>query len=61
MTDEADNGNEQFARWLESIIGQRLPADFDPGEPGECEHCGYEHPRLVRGLCPPFRDKLGED
>ena len=61
MTDEADHGNEHAAQWLEAMIEQRRYAGIEPGPPGECWHCGYNVPRLVRGLCPRCRDELGED
>jgi hypothetical protein len=30
----------------------------EPGEPGECDTCGEDHPRLVRGRCAPCRDEI---
>jgi len=33
-------------------------AAIPAGEPGECEKCGEDMPRLVRGVCCPCRDKF---
>lgn len=35
----------------------RRRAQLDPGIPGECERCGEESPRLVKGACASCRDK----
>jgi len=43
---------EHLARALQA---SRRPVE--PGEPGECEACGEDHPRLVNGRCAPCRDR----
>lgn len=59
MADEADLSEEQSAVHLENTLRNiSLKAAAIPkGEPGECEKCGEESPRLVRGVCARCRDK----
>lgn len=38
-----------------SIAAARQP--FIAGEPGECDVCGRDSPRLVKGECAPCRDR----
>lgn len=56
MVDIADVANgimdEHLARGIQSVTRAR----FDPGEPGECDECGEDMPRLVNGRCAPCRD-----
>lgn len=41
---------------LEGI--RRQVSAMPTGEPGECDKCGEDSPRLVRGVCAPCRDKF---
>lgn len=56
----ADTGD--FAAILEqqhlerSLAAARQPVPV--GEPGECERCGDDSPRLVNGWCAPCRDAV---
>lgn len=55
MADLIDDANRIAEEHLErSLRAARVP--FDPGEPGECENCGEDMPRLVNGRCAPCRD-----
>lgn len=48
--DVADMQIENFtneARRLNSLAVAAIPA----GEPGDCDKCGFERPRLVNGWC----------
>lgn len=59
IIDQTQERNELAeAAHLDAI---RRRAQLMPGEPGECERCGEESPRLVKGACAPCRDryKLG--
>ena len=60
MSDEADEGNQRAAEWVEQAITLARTQGITPGEPGECWDCGEEVPRLVRGLCPRCRDRRSE-
>ena len=55
MADQIDEANkiadEHLAR---SLAAARPP--IPAGEPGECEQCGEEMPRLVNGRCGYCRD-----
>ena len=57
--DDADKADGLIAaREKEALAAaQRAVADMPQGVPGECELCGEEWPRLVRGVCAPCRDK----
>ena len=36
---------------------RRKAAQMPKGEPGECERCGEDMPRLINGVCAPCRDR----
>lgn len=60
MADVADitQDNLEFGldRKLDTI---RLKASNIPqGTPGKCSICGWDAPRLVKGVCSPCRDRL---
>lgn len=57
--DDADKADGLIAaREKEALAAaQRAVANMPPGVPGECELCGEESPRLVRGVCARCRDK----
>lgn len=60
MADEADISDERQAAFTQAEIARiRKAADLPVGEPGECEYCGEQSPRLVRGACAPCRDRRG--
>ncbi|MFZ3484243.1 conjugal transfer protein TraR [Sphingomonas sp. 3-13AW] len=55
MADEVDAAQVIQERHLAlSIAAARAPAP--EGQPGECDECGYDRPRLVRGRCAFCRD-----
>lgn len=55
MADEMDFAAELEEEHLaRSISAARQPVPA--GEPGECEECGYDRPRLIKGRCAPCRD-----
>ncbi len=55
MADQIDQANELNEQHLErSLRAARQPIPV--GAPGECENCGDDSPRLVRGWCAPCRD-----
>lgn len=35
----------------------RCLAKLEQGHSGECQSCGEDSPRIIRGDCPPCRDK----
>ncbi len=56
MADEIDlaQQREQIDRELAlAVVGGDVPA----GEPGECEWCGRDLPRLIGGACGRCRDE----
>jgi hypothetical protein len=55
LIDQAQGQNELVEAAALAAIRNR--AQLDPGVPGECERCGDDSPRLVRGACAPCRDK----
>lgn len=58
MADAADFATDLVAESLEhSIRAARVPVPV--GEPGECEACFEDRPRLVGGLCGFCRDGRG--
>ena len=61
--DEIDQQQEREAV-LDSITLRQIRAKaaaIPPGEPGICEWCDCESPRLVNGACAPCRDKYKLD
>jgi hypothetical protein len=56
MADEADRAQAQEEWTRDAMIHSARSTPFVPGEPGECERCGEDMPRLVGGLCAPCRD-----
>lgn len=55
MADEIDRANEIADEHLaRGIAAARVPIPV--GEPGECEECGEDMPRLVDGRCGYCRD-----
>ncbi len=55
MADQIDQANDLNEQHLErSLRAARQPIAV--GVPGECENCGYDSKRLVRGRCAPCRD-----
>lgn len=58
MADDADYAADQQQRGDTYRIDhvRRQAAAIPIGEPGECENCGEEMPRLVGGHCAPCRD-----
>jgi RNA polymerase-binding transcription factor DksA len=55
MSDDVDRANDLAAADLaRGIAAARAP--IPAGEPGECEDCGEEMPRLVNGRCGYCRD-----
>ena len=62
MTDIIDVANEYAAIETESSLAavRRAAAAIPAGEPGECEECGEESPRLVERLCARCRERIAE-
>lgn len=56
MADEADRAQAHEELERDAMIRSAVSAPFIPGEPGECDRCGDDMPRLVGGLCAPCRD-----
>jgi hypothetical protein len=54
--DEADYGNEEAERRLESLI-KHASKPLVKGSPGDCDLCGEWSGRLVEGCCAPCRDR----
>ncbi len=61
MADDLDMTQERIER--EEVLRERYkqPFELESGVSGECERCGEEWPRLVRGACARCRDRLGLD
>lgn len=57
--DELDMTQERIDMLLAADIAelQKKAASIPKGEPGECEKCGEDSPRLVNGVCARCRDK----
>lgn len=55
--DEVDRAAAEVERHLQEAL-RRNRAEPVPGVPGECELCGEESQRLVRGACARCRDKF---
>jgi RNA polymerase-binding transcription factor DksA len=62
MADIIDIANEYAAIEAESSLAmvRRAAAAIPAGEPGECEECGEESPRLVDRLCARCRERVAE-
>lgn len=58
MADDADRAFEYMEAELEAAI-RAARGDIPPGEPGECDLCGEESPRLINGVCARCRDRYG--
>ena len=56
MSDEVDQTTERMERESE-LRRFYQPFALEPGEAGECQLCGEQSARLVRGACAPCRDK----
>lgn len=58
MADDVDYANDQQLRGdaYREAAARAAAAAIPIGEPGECDCCGEEMPRLVAGLCAPCRD-----
>jgi len=56
--DDADlTDQREFYAQQARLAEVRRKATMAPGEPGECQGCGEESPRLVQGNCARCRDK----
>lgn len=57
--DEADISDETIETARSDAINEiaRKVAAMQPGNPGECDKCGEDMPRLVNGWCCKCRDK----
>lgn len=62
MTDIIDIANDYAAIEAESSLAmvRRAAAAMPAGEPGECEECSEESPRLVERLCARCRERIAE-
>ena len=62
MPDIIDIANDYAAIETESSLAmvRRAAAAIPAGEPGECEECGEESPRLVEQLCARCRERIAE-
>lgn len=61
MGDIADRAAPEIARVLEAGIAAARGIPMAKGEPGPCDFCGEDSPRLVKGACAPCRDKYRLD
>jgi hypothetical protein len=58
MSDVVDTSDIIAEILLNADIQQiRQRAQIDPGVAGECDKCGDEMPRLVKGICCRCRDR----
>jgi|694.fasta_scaffold25435_2 hypothetical protein len=57
MIDNLDRASDyaEFERELQ--IKNRASAEIEPGRPGECDECGMNSERLVKGLCVQCRNE----
>ena len=62
MPDIIDIANDYAAIEAESSLAmvRRAAAAIPAGEPGECEECGEESPRLVERMCARCRERIDE-
>lgn len=56
MADICDNAQVIIDQELERNLRSASFTRIEPGQPGECEYCGYQSPRLVGGACARCRD-----
>lgn len=56
MADKADIANDYYERWLNEKL-KLARTEIPKGEPGICDYCDEESPRLVDGVCARCRDK----
>ena len=56
MADAADMANDFAQAAIDRSIRAVTAAPFDDGIAGECNHCGEESERIVRGRCAPCRE-----
>ena len=54
--DIIDQANDYTQDMLEMLIATQRK-DIEPGVPGECDLCGEDSLRLIRGACAPCRDR----
>lgn len=61
--DIIDEAQDTILRENDSLLSQahEIAANIPKGEPGECDYCGVDSPRLVRGICAPCRDEFKLD
>ncbi len=59
MADIADQTDERTEVQISADVAaiRQKAQTMEQGEPGECEKCGEEMPRLVRGVCCRCRDR----
>lgn len=58
MSDDVDRLEDREAIANEARVRAiQHRAILEPGAPGECDLCGEDSPRLVRGVCAPCRDR----
>lgn len=57
--DDADISDERIEMSLADAVRdvRKKAAAFIVGNPGECDKCGENMPRLVDGICCPCRDR----
>lgn len=60
MADEADQTSDRMEVQQAADIAEirRKAAAIPKGEPGICDLCGEDMPRLINGVCAPCRDKF---
>ncbi len=56
MADEADIANDYLEKLRAASLSIPRPP-MEKGQPGECEWCGEETLRIVKGACARCRDK----
>lgn len=56
MADICDRAQPAIEAELERHLAAHRPAPMAVGQPGECDICGRQSPRLVGGACAPCRD-----
>jgi len=61
MSDLIDDTTVREEFLLDAAITEmhRRAVEIPVGEPGECDLCGEDMPRLVDGVCCPCRDRRG--